>query len=64
MFLFTVIVFAISQAVSGSYSYQDCIDRNFEPKACFSSKALYDSGKKLCSIQGKSFDGSSDCKAE
>jgi hypothetical protein len=64
MFIFTVIVFFVSQLTSGSYSYEDCIERKFEPKACYQSEALYNAGKSLCDFQNKPFDGSSDCKVD
>lgn len=56
----------VGKAHDGSYSYKECMAQKFEPKACWNSEQLYKAGKYLCKVQGKGFDGSSDCvkKAE
>lgn len=56
MVLFTLIIFMMSHAIEGTLHYDDCLKRGFEPEACHQSKNMHDLGKKLCDIQGKSFD--------
>jgi len=36
----------VSSLYHGTYSYEDCKAKNFEPKACVTSKAMDNLGKK------------------
>lgn len=65
MIFMLVFSFLTYSAYDGTKSYKECMDINFNmPTACNEAKSMYDIGKKLCSVQGKPFDGSSDCKVE
>jgi hypothetical protein len=61
MLFFAVFVWVTSHAWNGTFSYEDCLARNFEPKACHQSEDMNKLGEKLCSIQGKEFDNKN-CK--
>lgn len=59
LILFSIVSY---KAHEGTVTYKECSEINFEMKACESAKNLYDSGKFLCKVQGKDFNGTSDCK--
>jgi hypothetical protein len=59
LILFTIISYG---AHEGTAEYKECMEINFDMRACQRAKNLYNTGKALCSIQGKGFNGNSDCK--
>jgi hypothetical protein len=62
MLYYLAFVILSTSLYKGTVSYEDCIQRNFEPRACRDSKNMWEAGKKLCELQGKDFDGKSTCK--
>ena len=59
LLLFGALVF---KAHEGTITYKECQSINFEMKACKGAKDLHDAGKSLCKLQGKDFNGNSNCK--
>lgn len=57
MFLFTLFALLTAHSINGTISYDECLDMEFEPVACYQAKSMHDAGEKLCDIQGKHFDG-------